>query len=415
MPARYVRCRTYTFGQFSCIIILLELANNGVFLVKADMHGRESERLAALERYEILDTPAEADFDDIVRVVSAICETPISLISLVGEGRQWFKGKYGTDISETTLDKSICAHALLQPGLLEVPDTLKDERTMDNPLVAGDPNVRFYAGALLETPDGLPLGTICTLDFKPRQLDEKQKALLKLMASQVMKMLELRRLVGTERLAREKSDLLAKENEILAREGDHRVMNSLQLVTAVLSLQSRSAVSKEAKAQLEDARGRVAAIGTVHKHLNMTGSREDVEILGFLQGLCESLKELAPPSIEEIRVEGDRALIPSAFASTLGLVVAELVSNSFKYAYREEKKGSIGVDFKQDAGGWALRVSDQGAGVPKNFDPAKNKGVGMKVINALVRRLEADLTVDSKPGNTVFTVRHVDDRKSAKR
>jgi two-component sensor histidine kinase len=374
--------------------------------VKAELHTRESERLAALDRYEILDTPPEEEFDDIVRVVSAICDTPISLISLVGEGRQWFKSKHGTELTGTGLDQSICAHALLEPGLLEVPDTLEDKRTADNPLVEGDPKVRFYAGALLETPEGLPLGTICTLDFKPRKLDEKQKALLQLMAKQVMKLLELRRLVATERHARERSDLLAKENEVLAREGDHRVMNSLQLVTAVLSLQARGVTGKDAKAQLEGARDRVAAIGTVHKHLNLTGSQEEVEIVGFLRGLCESLKELAPESIEAVRVEGDRALMPSALASTVGLVVAELVSNSFKYAYKDGQKGSVTISFK-NSDGWTLQVADQGIGVPKNFDPAKGRGIGMKVINALVRRLDAELSVQSKPGSTVFTVRHV--------
>lgn len=375
--------------------------------MKADLHARERERLAALERYEILDTPPEEEFDDIVRVVSAICDTPISLISLVGEDRQWFKSKYGTEMTGSALEGSICAHALLQPGLLEVQDTLADKRTADNPFVEGDPKVRFYAGALLETPEGLPLGTICTLDFKPRKLDEKQKALLQVMAKQVMKMLDLRRSVATERQAREKADLLAKENEILAREGDHRVMNSLQLVTAVLSLQSRSAVSKEAKTQLEGARDRVAAIGTVHKHLNLTGSREEVEILGFLRGLCESLKELAPESVDGVSVEGDRALMPSVLASTMGLVVGELVSNSFKYAYPAGRKGPVAVRFKNGDNGWTLQVSDQGAGVPKNFSPTRSKGVGMKVINALVRRLDAELSVESKPGSTAFTVRHV--------
>jgi two-component sensor histidine kinase len=374
--------------------------------VKADLHKRERERLAVLDRYEILDTPPEEEFDNIVRVVSAICDTPISLISLVGEGRQWFKSKYGTEMEGSPLEGSICAHALLQPGLLEVPDTLEDKRTVDNPFVEGDPKVRFYAGALLETPEGLPIGTICTLDFKPRKLDEKQKALLQLMAKQVMKLLELRRLIATERHARERSELLVKENEVLAREGDHRVMNSLQLVTAVLSLQARGATSKDAKTQLEAARDRVAAIGTVHKHLNLTGSQEHVEVLGFLRGLCESLKELAPESIEEVRVDGDEIWMPSELASTLGLVVAELVSNSFKYAYLGGRKGPVTVTFKNAADGWALQVADEGAGVARNFDPAKGKGVGMKVINALVRRLDAELSVQSKPGNTVFTVRH---------
>jgi len=129
--------------------------------VKAELHFAETQRLAALRGYDILDTPREAEFDDIVEVVSAICETPISVINLIDAGRQWFKAEVGLGVRETPIDSSLCAHAILQPDLFVVPDTTKDARFCDNPLVTGEPRLRFYAGALLETPDGLPLGTIC--------------------------------------------------------------------------------------------------------------------------------------------------------------------------------------------------------------------------------------------------------------
>ena len=109
---------------------------------------------------------------------------------------------------ETPIDSSICAHAILQPGLFIIPDTTLDPRFADNPLVTGDPHLRFYAGALLETPEGFPLGTVCVLDYKPRELDETQKAFLRLMASQVMKLLELRRIIAGERAARLQAETL---------------------------------------------------------------------------------------------------------------------------------------------------------------------------------------------------------------
>ncbi len=111
---------------------------------------------------------------------------------------------------ETPLPASICAHAILQPDLFIVPDTLEDARFADNPLVTGEPHLRFYAGALLESPEGLPLGTICVLDYQPRELDENQKALLRLTARQIMKMIELRRLNAMERIAREKAETRAE-------------------------------------------------------------------------------------------------------------------------------------------------------------------------------------------------------------
>lgn len=163
--------------------------------MKAALHPQEDRRLAALRSYGILDTPRESDFDDMVRVASEVCEAPISVINLIDSGRQWFKAEIGLGVRETPIDSSLCAHAILRPGLTIVPDTTQDDRFRRNPLVVGEPGLRFYAGALLETIDGLPLGTFCILDYKPRSLNGTQKSLLKVMAKQVMKTLELQKVV----------------------------------------------------------------------------------------------------------------------------------------------------------------------------------------------------------------------------
>jgi two-component sensor histidine kinase len=373
--------------------------------VKAELHGAEGYRLDALRRYGILDTPRESDFDEVVKVASAICGTPISVINLIDQGRQWFKAEVGLGVRETPLDSSICAHAILQPGLFIVPDTTLDRRFADNPLVTGDPHLRFYAGALLETPEGFPLGTVCVLDYKPRELDDTQKAFLRLMASQVMKLLELRRIAVVEHAARIKAEELVKENQTLMREGDHRLMNSLQLVQSLLALQSRSTSSEEVRTQLDLAGNRVIAIATVHKQLYLTGSMEEVDIAEFLRRLCESLKYTAPAQIAAIKVTADSARFRSDVASGMGLLVAELVTNSFKYAYAVGESGNIAVDFKQDSGGWCLQVSDEGRGLPEGFDIDQSKGFGLQVVKAFVRRLDAKMTVSSRDGRTEFEIR----------
>jgi two-component sensor histidine kinase len=372
--------------------------------VKAELHSAEGQRLAALRDYGVLDTPREADFDEVVSVASAVCNTPISVINLIDQGRQWFKAEVGLGVRETPLDSSICAHAILQPGLFVVPDTTLDHRFCDNALVVGDPHLRFYAGALLETPEGLPLGTVCVLDYKPRDLDETQKAFLRLMANQVMKLLELRRINATEHTARIRAEELVKQNEMLMREGDHRLMNSLQLVQSILALQGRSAPSDETKAQLDMASNRVLAIATVHKQLHLTGSMEEIEIDAFLRRLCESLKHTAPPQVAAIDITSDTVKLRSDVASGIGLLVAELVTNSFKYAYSASERGTVAVNFKQTADGWQLRVSDEGRGLPEGFDIDQSKGFGMQVVKAFVRRLNATLSVSSRPGQTVFEV-----------
>ncbi len=375
--------------------------------MKAELHSAEEYRLGALRRYDILDTPREADFDEVVKVASAVCGTPISVVNLIDEGRQWFKAEVGLGVRETPLDSSICAHAILQKGLFVVPDTTLDDRFCDNALVVGDPHLRFYAGALLETPEGFPLGTVCVLDYQPRELDDTQKAFLRLMANQVMKLLELRRIAAAEHEARLRAEELVKQNAVLMREGDHRLMNSLQLVQSMLALQSRRASTDETKAQLDMAGSRVLAIATVHRQLHLTGSMEEVEIDAFLNRLCESLKQTAPTQIDTIDVTADDVKVPSDLASGIGLLVAELVTNSFKYAYPAGAHGSVSVHFAQASNGWRLKVSDQGSGLPQGFDIDQSKGFGMQVVKAFVRRLNANVLVSSRPGHTAFEINSV--------
>lgn len=379
-------------------------AKHLVFRVEAALHSSEDQRLAALRSYGILDTPREAEFDDIVRVVSAICETPISVVNLIDDGRQWFKAEVGLGVRETPLPASICAHAILQPGLFVVPDTLEDSRFSDNPLVTGEPHLRFYAGALLETADGLPLGTICVLDYKPRQLTSIQKDLLKLMANQIMKLFELRRTNAVQAAATQRAEALLKENATLAREGDHRVMNSLNLVSAVLALQSRAA-TPHVKEQLQDAQRRVQAIATVHQQLHHAGSLEFIGIKGFLTNLCENLKANAPASIDSIDTELDDSPIRSDEASTIGLITAELLANCFKHAYPHDAHGPAKVCFSMTEKGWRLVVSDEGVGLPAGFDPMKVRSVGMRVVTTLVTRLKATLSFSNNAsGGATFTI-----------
>ena len=153
----------------------------------------ERKRLEILRSYEILDTRTEQAFDDFTELAAAICEVPIALISLVDEDRQWFKSKVGMEADETPRNVAFCAHAIMDDQVMVVPDAHKDSRFAENLLVTGSPNIRFYAGAPLISPEGQGLGTLCVIDREPRELNPSRKSALQALARQLMTLLEHRK------------------------------------------------------------------------------------------------------------------------------------------------------------------------------------------------------------------------------
>lgn len=180
-------------------------------MVKLDLQfppipSAEAARVETLHRYNILDTPSEQAFDDLTALAAQICQTPIALVSLVDTHRQWFKSRVGITATETPRELAFCAHAICYPeSLLVVPNALEDERFASNPLVTSEPHIRFYAGAVLITPKGVPLGTLCVIDQVPRQLTLEQQEALKALSRQVITQLELR--INLTRVERTSSKL----------------------------------------------------------------------------------------------------------------------------------------------------------------------------------------------------------------
>ena len=189
-------------------------------MIKASTPEDELSRLKDLYEYDVLDTEAEKSFDDLTLLASDICETPISLISLVDPDRQWFKSKQGIDVDETARDISFCSHAILENQVFEVQNALTDTRFHDNPLVTNDPNIRFYAGAPLITPRGNAIGTLCVISDKPKKLSSKQINALTVLSKEVIAQLELRLNNKKLVMALEKQKAHNKELEKLKEEAD---------------------------------------------------------------------------------------------------------------------------------------------------------------------------------------------------
>ena len=152
----------------------------------------ELTRLDALHRLQILDTDPEDEYDDLVRLARFVCDVPIALISLVDRERQWFKSRVGLDVSQTPREFAFCAHTICDDQGLVVPDALEDDRFSSNPLVTGEPNIRFYAGVPIAGPEGHPLGSLCVIDRLPRELPEASRVALRVLARQASALIQVR-------------------------------------------------------------------------------------------------------------------------------------------------------------------------------------------------------------------------------
>lgn len=189
--------------------------------MKAPLPVNEVSRIELLHQLGILDTPREQKFDDLAHLAMTICAVPIAVITMIDVERQWFKTCLGLEGSENSRDVAFCAHAILQPEkLLVVENALEDPRFSDNPLVTGEPHIRFYAGAPLELEPGLAMGTLCVVDYVPRQLNEAQQHALRLLANQVVQLLKLHQRSEQLRIQAEQFQMLSNSAPILIGQMD---------------------------------------------------------------------------------------------------------------------------------------------------------------------------------------------------
>jgi diguanylate cyclase (GGDEF)-like protein len=192
----------------------------------------ETARMAALRRYDVLDTSAEAPFDKITNLVRAVLGVPISAVSLIDNDRQWFKSHPGLDVSETDRQVAFCDHTIRGREPMIVADASIDMRFRDNPLVTGDPNIGSYAGVPLQTPDGYNIGSLCAIDTCPREFDTAQIEILKGLAALVVDQLELRRIAERDHLtgALTRRALIAEMDKAIALHGRHQRPSGLILI-----------------------------------------------------------------------------------------------------------------------------------------------------------------------------------------
>lgn len=364
----------------------------------------DGDRVAALHRYEILDSADDADFSDFIQIASDICNTPIAAINLIDGHRHWTLAGVGHGDRELPLDHSICAQAILQSDPLVIPDLSADLRFQGNPLVQHGPKLRFYASAPLKTPEGLRIGTVCVLDHTPRPdgLSARQHFTLQALARQIMTQLELRRAVvdiTQGNTARERLQASLDEKEVLLKEVHHRVKNNLQLISSLLSLQASRIADPATASLFADSRNRVRSMAMVHENLYRAGNFAEIAMQAHIESLCAQLDRAYGLSGVEIVADSDNVALDLDRAVSCGLIVNELVSNALKHAFPADRGGQITVSFGgQHDGTCTLTVADNGIGLPFHIDVADTTSLGLQLVRDLVEQLSGVLFVDRNVG-----------------
>ena len=333
----------------------------------------EDARLAVLDSFGILDTPPERSFDDVVRLVSQLLDAPIAAVNLIARGRQWFKSEIGLGTREMPLDNSICRHALLEQEQMIVPDTQDDPRFSCNPLVTVDGGLRFYAGAVLRTRDGVPLGTLCVLDKKPRPegLTEQQQFMLTTMAHQVMSQIELRRaLTDQEALNEALRRADQRKDEFLAMLA-HELRNPLAPIVSAATMLSNFELQPGMVQRAADIIARQAG--------HMTSLIDDLlDVSRVTRGKVElefvelDLKDVLADAVEQVRPliekHGHRLVLEAMPAPALVVgdrkrlvqVMTNLLSNAAKYTL---EGGRIEVRLATRGALLDLAIRDDGIGM----------------------------------------------------
>jgi len=381
----------------------------------------EDARLAVLDSFGILDTPPERSFDDVVRMVGQLLDAPIAAVNLIARDRQWFKSEIGLGTREMPLENSICRHALLQQEQMIVPDTQDDPRFSCNPLVTADGGLRFYAGAVLRTRDGVPLGTLCVLDKKPRPegLTEQQQFMLKTMAHQVMSQIELRQaLVEQESLNEALRRADQRKDEFLAMLA-HELRNPLAPIVSAATMLSNfelqpSMVQRAADIIARQAGHMTSLIDDLLDVSRVTRGKVELEFVEL------DLKDVLADAIEQVRPliekHEHRLVLESMPAPLLVVgdrkrlvqVMTNLLSNAAKYTLeggrievRMSTRGAlIDVAIRDDGIGMspeliasAFDLFSQGT---RGLDRSQGGlGIGLALVRSLLKLHGGEVSVNS--------------------
>ena len=383
----------------------------------------EQARLAELRDYAILDTPPEQAFDDLTALASSIAGTPIALVSLIDEGRQWFKSRVGFEASETPRDVAFCAHAILDSRTFVVEDAASDPRFAGNPEVVGGAGIRFYAGAPLETAAGHRLGTLCVIDRKPRTLSPQEQDALRIVARQVMVQLELRKAGIELRRQSERLAAVSRMKDEFVSVVSHELRTPLTAIKGSLQLLLDGGIDDPADRE----RLQTAALSNSERLIRLVNDILDISKIeaGGLQlrtrpvdprelasTAVRSLAQFAVPARVALTIDAPEGL-PAIDVDGDRIVQAlvNLISNAVKFS---PANAAVVVKMAREGDELRYSISDDGPGIPaesigrlfQKFTQLETSdarrmagtGLGLAITKGIVEQHGGRITVRSAPG-----------------
>ena len=388
-------------------------------MIKPAVPPDEKHRLAAVRSYNLLDTLPEKDFDSITSLAASICDTPVSLITLIDSDRSFLKSSFGLSLIESPRDTSFCGHAILgDHTIFEVNDARNDERFKDNPIVSKIQAV-FYAGAPLINPEGYTLGTLCVFDVKPRTLNQQQKSALSALAYQVVNLFEARKrnqiLSSVQEELKERNEELKSFAGIVSHDMKMPLANMI-ITVDMLRTKYASQLDDQGKKYLDYIKQSSFTLSeyitNLLEHYESDKTAAALEETFDSQDLLEDIIELMNINVDcEINLPENNIEL-TANRMALEQIMLNLVANSLKY--NDKEKIRIDIDCFEDDSYYHFKIADNGMGIAdedlkdifqlfattNNLDRLGNKGngIGLSTVKKLVTKLKGDLKVTSVMG-----------------
>jgi len=392
-------------------------------MIKPVIPENEKERLETIIAYGLHNQKQHPEFNDIVDLAAYICDTPISLISIVESDQQRFIGNHGLPVDSTERSVSFCAHAINdihQPFVVE--DATKDDRFKKNPLVTGSPNIVFYAGFPLYTADDIALGTLCVIDVKPKTLNERQKKGLQLLTKQIIRLFELRKMLK-EADEREKVLQLSvsslEEYTAIVAHDLKTSLRSIEISTELLKRKNEQHLDEHCINYLNSIQGETTeSIRFINDMLKFSKSvysyNDDKSLIDTKKIIEGSLIKLKVPAHFKVRLSNP---LPKLYTSRTAIqhIFENLIQNSVKYM--DKAKPVIEIRYKSKRNYHAFQVIDNGCGIPKSRQQAiftlfnraqkeEGSGIGLAIVSRLITLLGGKIKIKSKlKKGTTFTVK----------